>query len=99
MLYPQQNRLRHAVDISGLWRFQVDPDGVGEAQGWHDHLPAPRTISVPGSWNEQFEDTRDYLGAAWYATDVQVPPSWHGHRVQVRVGSANYAARVWASGT
>ncbi|NCA13292.1 MAG: hypothetical protein EBS89_04035 [Proteobacteria bacterium] len=48
---------------------------------------------------EQFEDTRDYLGAAWYATDVQVPPSWHGHRVQVRVGSANYAARVWANGT
>ena len=99
MLYPQQNRLRHAVDISGLWRFQVDPDGVGEAQAWHDHLPAPRTIAVPGSWNEQFEDTRDYLGAAWYATEVQVPAAWHGHRVLIRVGSANYAARIWANGT
>lgn len=99
MLFPQQNRHRHAIDLSGLWRFQVDPDGVGEAQKWFDRLPDARDIAVPGSWNEQFEDTRDYLGAAWYLTDVFVPTTWQGHRVHVRVGSANYAARVWVNGT
>lgn len=98
MLYPQQNRIRQALDLSGFWRFQLDPDDVGEARGWARELPAPRTIAVPGSWNEQFTDTRDYLDAAWYATTVEAPPAWRGQRVFLRVGSANYAAAVWVNG-
>ncbi len=98
MLYPQQNRIRQALDLSGFWQFQLDPEGVGEAEGWARGLPAPRTIAVPGSWNEQFADTRDYLDAAWYATVVEAPPSWRGQRVFLRVGSANYAAAVWVNG-
>ena len=66
LLYPQQNQVRNVLDISGLWQFQLDPKEEGEAQGWFKALPAPRPIPVPCSWNDLFDDARDYLGLAWY---------------------------------
>src|SRR6185369_16803200 len=56
------------------------------------------TIAVPCSWNELFDDARDYLGTAWYWQQTWVPPRWRGSRIFVRVGSANYAATVWLNG-
>ena len=99
MLYPQQNDKRNLLDLSGFWDFKLDPDEVGEAGGWFNGLSTPRSIAVPGSWNEQFQDTRDYMGMAWYACQVYVPGGWQGQRLFIRVGSANYAAKVWVNGT
>src|SRR5688500_2073063 len=98
MLYPQQNTIRQIMPLSGLWGFQPDPDQVGEAQAWFDALPTQRRIAVPGSWNEQFSDLFNYLGAAWYRRDAYVPRAWKGQRIYLRIGSANYAAQVWLNG-
>ena len=98
MLYPQQNELRNLVDLSGVWDFQTDPEGQGETSDWCDGLPAARPLAVPGSWNEQYDDLYAYLGPAWYFRTFYVPAGWQGQRVMVRVGSANYAARVWLNG-
>lgn len=98
MLFPQQNLRRNLLDLSGIWQFQLDPDGVGEARRWFDVLPAPRPIAVPCSWNDLYDDARDYLGLAWYLTETWIPSGWQGERVFLRVGSANYAARVWVNG-
>ncbi|WP_414476071.1 beta-glucuronidase [Microvirga sp. M2] len=87
------------IDLSGLWQFQMDPQGEGEAQGWFRALPAPRVIPVPCSWNDLFDDARTYLGLAWYRTEVWVPAGWRGRRVYLRIGSATYAAKVWVNGT
>jgi beta-glucuronidase len=97
-LYPQQNAHRSICDLSGLWSFQVDPQEIGETEGWSRALPTPRSIAVPASWNEQFEDTRDYLGVAWYLRRIVVPPAWRGQRIMLRFGSATYAAKVWIGG-
>jgi beta-glucuronidase len=99
LLYPQQNQIRNMIDLSGLWQFQLDPKEEGEAQGWFKTLPAPRPIAVPCSWNDLFDDARDYLGLAWYRYEVYVPSGWRGQRVFLRVGSANYAATIWVNGT
>lgn len=99
LLYPQQNQVRNVLDTSGLWQFQLDPKEEGEAQGWFRSLPAPRQIAVPCSWNDLFDDARDYLGLAWYRHEVYVPSGWRGQRVFLRIGSANYAAKVWVNGT
>lgn len=99
MLYPQQNDVRDVLDLSGFWAFQLDPEEIGERSGWFNGLPAPRMIAVPGSWNEQFQDTRDYLGLAWYLRETYIPRGWRGQRIFLRVGSANYAAKVWINGT
>ncbi|MEZ4710155.1 MAG: beta-glucuronidase [Caldilineaceae bacterium] len=99
MLYPQQNDTRNLLDLSGIWDFQIDPDEVGESQGWCDGLPAARPMAVPSSWNDIYDDLRDYLGAAWYVTESYAPASWRGQRIVLRIGSANYAAQVWVNGT
>jgi hypothetical protein len=31
MLYPQDNELRLAKDLSGIWKFFIPPDGEGES--------------------------------------------------------------------
>jgi beta-glucuronidase len=98
LLYPRQNRHHSVQDLAGLWQFQIDPNSEGEAAAWFDGLPAPRSIPVPCSWNDLFDDARDYLGLAWYLTETWTPSAWHGERILLRVGSANYAARVWVNG-
>ena len=98
MLYPQQNGVRNKLDLSGIWDFKPDPEGVGEGQGWFNGLPESRPIAVPGSWNEQYEDLFNYLGLAWYVTRAYVPSNWQGQRVFLRVGSANYFGTVYVNG-
>jgi len=99
LLYPQQNRVRSVMDLSGLWEFQLDPREEGQARGWFSGLPAPRQIPVPCSWNDLFDDAKNYLDLAWYLHRVFIPSGWQGQRVFLRVGSANYAAKVWVNGT
>jgi beta-glucuronidase len=99
LLYPQQNQVRNLLDLSGLWQFQLDPREEGEAAGWFKALPAPRPIAVPCSWNDLFDDARDYLGLAWYRYEVSIPSGWRRQRVFLRIGAANYAAKVWVNGT
>lgn len=98
-LYPQQNQHRNLLDLSGLWSFQSDPADGGESAEWQNGLPAATPIAVPGSWNEQYSELRDYMGAGWYQTDVWVPRGWQGQRIILRIGAANYAAKVWINGT
>jgi beta-glucuronidase len=97
-LVPQQNEIREVQDLSGLWDFKLDPRDEGVAAGWGKGLAAARSIAVPGSWNEQFEDAWGYLGAAWYARQAFVPRAWRDRQVVLRVGSANYAASVFLNG-
>jgi len=97
-LLPQQNATRYVRDLSGLWDFQLDPGDVGAQAGWFGKLPAPRLIAVPGSWNEQFQETRDYTGVAWYQIRITLPAGWRGQRIVLRVGSAVYHASVWLDG-
>jgi beta-glucuronidase len=99
LLYPHESATRSTRDLSGLWRFQLDPADRGEADRWFEKgLPAARHIPVPCSWNDLFDDARDYFGTAWYETEFQVDPGWRGRRLTLRFGSAVYRARVWLNG-
>ncbi|MCU0486315.1 MAG: hypothetical protein MUC85_09440 [Anaerolineales bacterium] len=98
MLYPIQNDIRNKLDISGIWDFKIDPDGVGEASGWANGLTGSRPMAVPGSWNEQYEDLFGYLDLAWYVKKVFVPSCWKGQRVFIRVGSAVYFQTTYLNG-
>lgn len=97
-LFPQQNDYRNTLNLSGIWKFKKDSSGVGEKEKWFNGLKDFRSIAVPGSWNEQFDDMRDYMDLVWYETDTYIPQSWKGQRIYIRVGSANYAAKIWING-
>ncbi len=98
MLHPQSNQHRQTVDLSGFWSFRFDPDDAGLNAGWPTAFPGGRPIAVPSSWNDQFEDGRDFLGPAWYQTSFSLPWGWKGKRIVLRFGSVNYLARVWLNG-
>ncbi|MGH3426987.1 MAG: hypothetical protein ACRDQZ_05385, partial [Mycobacteriales bacterium] len=53
------------------WDFVADPSGslsidkLASTSGW-------RTARAGLSWNAQFDDLRNYMGYAWYRTQIQV---------------------------
>lgn len=97
-LYPQQNQFRNTMNLSGIWKFKKDVEGMGESEEWFNGLKGAQSMAVPGSWNDQLMDDRNYLGLTWYETEAVVPKSWKDSRIFVRVGSAVYAAKVWING-
>ena len=99
MLYPQFNPFRQSHELSDFWDFCFDREQVGESQGWAGGFKHGRPIAVPASWNDQFEDGRDYLGPAWYQTYFDLPWNWQDKRIFVRFGSVNYLAEVWLNGS
>ncbi len=98
MLYPQANGCRSVVNLSGLWQFSLDKEERGGRERWFEGLPSSRPIGVPGSWNEQYQDTMFYMGTAWYQTDFYLPAEWRGRRARLRFGAAGYNASVWLDG-
>jgi beta-glucuronidase len=98
VLYPQVNTHRQMTELNGFWHFRLDPQNAGLESGWNTGFEGGRPIAVPASWNEQFEDTRDYLGIAWYQTRFDLPANWRGQRIYVRFNSVTYLADVWLNG-
>src|SRR5207302_6955049 len=83
-LFPQQNDFRNTLNLSGIWKFKKDSAGVGEKEEWFNGLKNYRSIAVPGSWNEQFDDMRDYLDLAWYETETYIPNNWKDQKIFIR---------------
>lgn len=98
MLYPQTNRLRTVLSLDGAWAFAKDEDNNGESKGWYHQVPADRQIAVPASWNEQCQDLMHFFETGWYEKEIELPYSWEGQQVFLRVGAANYLTKVWMNG-
>ncbi|KQY32973.1 hypothetical protein ASD21_22080 [Caulobacter sp. Root1455] len=98
ILYPHESPTRSTKSLAATWRFRPDPKDVGEAEGWQKGLKDFRLIPVPASWNDIFDDVRNYVGSAWYETDFRVDKGWAGQRIHLRFGSVNYTAKVWLNG-
>ncbi|MBQ8392441.1 MAG: beta-glucuronidase [Clostridia bacterium] len=57
--------IRHSVELSGAWKFLIDPQKTGESEGWTKNLPAAETVTVPSVWNNEI-GLLTYEGAGWY---------------------------------
>ena len=100
MLYPIQNGFRNILDLSGIWKFKIDPDKIGEKEKWFKGFNSVLDIAVPGSWNEQLEEAGllHYVGSAWYSRKMYIPKECGSKRILVRIGSADYNSKVWING-
>ncbi len=100
MLYPQSNPYRQVTDLAGFWELRFDPEGQGDQAGWANGFEGGRPAAVPASWNDQFEDWRDYLGQVWYQTRFNLPWGYNTVRqsISLRFNSVNYIAEVWLNG-
>lgn len=80
------------LDLSGLWRFQLDPMGFGKTPGSELYLTKlTESIMLPGSTDtgakgvkntasyvDRLSRKYEYLGQAWYQREVEIPQSWNG---------------------
>ncbi len=98
MLYPQRNKYRHFVDLSGFWDLRFDHDDKGVEENWTKEFNNRCPIAVPASWNDQFADDRDFLGPAWYQLDFTIPGEWDKKKIMIRFGSVNYLSDAWLNG-
>lgn len=87
---------RTTISLDGSWQFFVD--AAGDLA--HDSLERAesRTISVPGTWQAQFDDLRGYSGIAWYRCSFAAPPLPAGHALYLCFGAVDYHACVWLNG-
>lgn len=95
--------IRTRIDLDGVWDFTPDP----QQQFRPDTLAsaaALRPIEVPGPWQAQFDDLRDYSGVAWYRRFFDLPegaaenPSIHNPVYIIHFGAVDYHTTVWLNG-
>lgn len=100
MLYPQNNRCRTVLDLSGFWEIKVDSDDAGSDKGWMHGFTRDAFIGVPGSWNEQLAEIglMNYIGTLWYQTRFHIPALLSDNKLLLRVGSADFHAEAWVNG-
>ncbi len=100
MLYPQNNRCRTVFDLSGFWEMKADPDNEGIKKDWINGFESDAFVGIPGSWNEQLAEIglMNYIGKIWFQTTFLIPEIFSGRRSYLRVGSADFCAKVWING-
>jgi hypothetical protein len=98
------------VNISGRWKFCLDPGNVGEREGWYRAEYDDRdwdVIEVPGMWEEagyveklspEYGDWEPYNGYAWYRCVVKVPADWEGYDVHITLNRIDDVDKTYFNG-
>jgi beta-glucuronidase len=88
------------IPLSGEWRFAIDPDGGGEAEGWAESGfddSSWSVVEIPHTWGVMEEHSR-YDGLAWYRRTFQLSGEAAEAHLQLRFEAVFYLARVWLNG-
>src|SRR4051794_21244569 len=102
MLGPRQSATRERISLDGLWRFALDPRGVGRAERWWASvLTGDGEMPVPASFNDivPTQEARDHVGDVWYQRTLRVPRGWDGQRIVLRFDAATHRATAWVGET
>lgn len=100
------------MDLSGLWRFQLDPMGFGKTSGSELYLSKlTETIELPGSMDEGGKGIRnivahvdrlsrkfEYCGQAWYQREVVIPKEWEEREIILSLERCHWETAVFVDG-
>ena len=101
---------RQVQALNGSWDFLTDPydaalrqkrfrdtgiEPASRTTPWEFDFDAYDRMPVPGTWSSVPELTH-YEGTAWYHRRLSVRPQ--GDRIFLRVGAANYDAKIFLNG-
>jgi hypothetical protein len=84
------------ISLNGKWNFITDTSGGLKVQDLATAKDA-RVIQVPGSWQSEFSDLRDYAGVGWYWRSVQVDELHPAQVAILRFGAVDYRAVVYVN--
>mgnify|MGYP001165484853 CR=1 FL=1 len=93
--------MRDTTLLDGTWRFQPDPYGEGDRNGYHAagfDDDAWCEVAVPSDFSQNIPEMDFYEGGGWYRRRLDAPVSWDGRRVVLRFEGVNNHARVWMNG-
>lgn len=93
--------MRERIDLTGPWRFQIDPYTDGHRSGYSDpehDASRWREVELPVVFDRCGPGMRSYEGAGWFRRSVGVPEEWRGRRAWLRFEGVNYHAAVWVNG-
>lgn len=100
------------IDLSGLWRFQLDPMGFGKTPGSEMYqAKLAETIQLPGTTDEGGKGIRntaqyvdrlsrkyEYCGPAWYQREVEIPNDWAARRIVLELERCHWETTVYVDG-
>jgi hypothetical protein len=94
--------IRIKISLDGIWDFYPDPDQRLSPETVRDE-PLPRRIQVPGPWQAQFDDLRNYSGVAWYRHTFEFPKGFFQQAIpeptyMLHFGAVDYFTTVWLNG-
>ena len=102
MLYPILTSSRLLSDLSGVWNFKLDKNGMGFTEDWARRpLEGSRTMAVPASFNDLIDeaDVRDHWGWVFYQRTFAVPAFVRKtQRVVLRCDAVTHYAKVFVNG-
>ena len=84
---------RSVIELSGAWSFCLDPDKVGESEGWQNGLPKGETVIVPSVWNNELGHL-NFEGCGWYEKKFKTV----GGTLLLEFESVMTEATVWLDG-
>src|SRR5689334_4263656 len=85
------------ISLDGVWSFVPDQTASIKV-GNFPTGSVVRPITVPGSWQAEFADMRDYAGVAWYWRSVNLEATPPGQVALLRFGAVDYFAEVYVNG-
>lgn len=109
-LFAQQ--AESTLDLSGMWRFQLDPMGFGKTPGSELYLDKlSETLMLPGSTDQGGKGIKntaryvdrlsrkfEYQGAAWYQREVVIPDHWAGKEIYLNLERCHWETTVYVDG-
>ena len=87
-----EHKIRNVIDLNGTWSFKLDPDNVGEAEGWQNGFDG-ETVVVPSVWNNELR-LLNYEGCGWYMRKFDT----EGGTLLLEFESVMTLATVWLDG-
>ena len=103
----------NSLDLSGIWRFQLDPMGFGKTPGSELYqAKLTESIQLPGSTDQggkgikttaRYVDrlTRkfEYCGQAWYQREITIPENWRGKEISLNLERCHWETTVYIDGS
>ncbi len=67
---------------------------------WFEERPWLSSYTTPENFEFQefLKPDRHYLGAAWYATEIQVPANWDSKAITLFLERAHWQTKLWVDG-
>jgi len=89
-----------SLDLTGEWRFGVDPEVIGEEETWYSptsYYADWTIVTVPHTWSVM-DAYGDYEGVAWYRKSFTLPEEVRDAHLRLHFEAVFYKAMVWLNG-